>query len=223
VREGTRRTAAGKSLHMLSNNTGTHLTDAAIIVASQLQQTYDTHQVVIGGGNEARALDVLASAAGGTPAQARAAVLSTEPNDGRGPTPAEERAFLRQLPPRVRLRFEAAARHPDLRLTEDSEVWDDATEALAVGAGRPGVRATAIKALSTLAGVTQTPTRIDGISALEVTFPDGHNYLERIWLDAATGVPIQEKDGDNSATAYTVERVTAGHLPAGISPSARLR
>jgi len=123
----------------------------------------------------------------------------------------------------VRHRFEAAARHPDLRLTEDSEVWDDATEALAVGAGRPDVRATAIKALSTLAGVTQTPTRVDGVSALEVTFPDGHNYLDRIWLDAATGVPIQEKDGDNSATAYTVERVTAAHLPAGISPSARLR
>ena len=190
---------------------------------TQLQQTYDTHQVVIDGGNEAKALDVLAAAADGTPARARAAVLSTEPNDGRGPTPAQERAFLRQLPPRVRHRFEAAARHPDLRLTEDSEVWDDATEALAVGAGRSDVRATAIKALSTLAGVTQTPTRVNGISALEVTFPDGHNYLERIWLDAATGVPIQEKDGNNSATAYTVERVTAAHLPAGISPTARLR
>ncbi len=190
---------------------------------TQLQQTYDTHQVVIDSGNEARALDVLAAAAGGTPAQARAAVLSTETNDGRGPTPAQERAFLRQLPPRLRHRFEAAARHPDLRLTEDSEVWDDATEALAVGAGRSDVRTTAIEALSTLAGVTQTPTRVDGISALEVTFPDGHDYLERIWLDAATGVPIQEKDGDNSATAYTVERVTAAHLPAGISSSARLR
>ena len=80
-----------------------------------------------------------------------------------------------------------------------------------------------IKALSTLAGVTQTPTRVDGVSALEVTFPDGGSYLERIWLDAATGVPIQEKDGDNFATAYTVERVTATHLPAGISPAARLR
>jgi hypothetical protein len=190
---------------------------------TQLQQTVDTHQVVIDSGNEAKALDVLAAAADGTPAEARAAVLSTEPDDGRGLNPAQERAFLRQLPPRVRLRFEAAARHPDLRLTEDSEVWDDATEALAVGAGRSDVRATAIKALSTLAGVTQTTARVDGISALEVTFPDGHDYLERIWLDAATGVPIQEKDGDNSATAYTVERVTAAHLPAAISPTSRLR
>ncbi len=91
------------------------------------------------------------------------------------------------------------------------------------GAGRSDVRATAIKALSTLAGVTQTPTRVDGISAFEVAFPDGHNYLERVWLDAATGVPIQEKDGDNSATAYIVERVTAAHLPAAISPTSRLR
>ena len=60
------------------------------------------------------------------------------------------------------------------------------------------------------------------MSALEVSFPDG-NYLERIWLDATTGVPIQEKDGSNSATAYVVERVTAAHLPAQISPAARLR
>ena len=101
--------------------------------------------------------------------------------------------------------------------------WATPCRCLAVGAGRSAVRATAIKALGPLAGVTQTPTRVDGISALEVTFPDGHNYLERIWLDAATGGPIQEKDGDNSATAYTVERVTAARLPAGISPTARLR
>ncbi|MGP0035116.1 MAG: hypothetical protein ACLP4R_11165 [Solirubrobacteraceae bacterium] len=114
------------------------------------------------------------------------------------------------------------AAHPDLRLSEDSEIWDDATEALAVGAGRSDVRAAAIKALSTLAGVTQTPTRVDGVNALEVSFPDG-NYLERIWLDATTGVPIQEKDGDNSATALAVERVTAARLPAVISSTARLR
>ncbi len=49
------------------------------------------------------------------------------------------------------------------------------------------------------------------------------NYLEWIWLDATTGVPIQEKDGDNSATAYAVERVTAARLPAVISSTARLR
>ena len=189
---------------------------------AQLQQVYDTHQTVIDSGNEAQRLDVLASAADGTPAQARAALLSTEPNDGKGLTPAQERAFLRQLPPRLRSRFEAAARYADPRLSQDSEIWDDATEALAVGAGRSEVRAAAIKALSTLEGVTQTTTRVDGVSALEVTFPDG-NYLERIWLDATTGVPIQEKDGDNSATDYAVERVTGAHLPALISPTARLR
>ena len=189
---------------------------------TQLQQVYDTHQTVIDSGNEAQRLDVLASAADGTPAQARAALLSTEPNDGKGLTPAQERAFLRQLPPRLRSRFEAAARYADPRLSQDSEIWDDATEALAVGAGRSEVRAAAIKALSTLEGVTQTTTRVDGVSALEVTFPDG-NYLERIWLDATTGVPIQEKDGDNSATDYAVERVTGAHLPALISPTARLR
>jgi hypothetical protein len=189
---------------------------------AQLQQTYDTHQTVIDSGNEARRLDVLAAAADGTPAQARAALLSTEPNDGQGPTPAQERAFLRQLPLRLRREFEAAAAHPDLRLSQDSEIWGDATEALAVGAGRSDVRAAAIKALSTLAGVVQTPTQLDGVSALEVTFPDG-NYPERIWLDATTGVPMQEKDGDNSATAYAVERVTAAHLPAAIPSTARLR
>jgi hypothetical protein len=65
---------------------------------AQLQQIYDSHQTVIDSGNEAQRLDVLAAAADGTPAQARAALLSTEPNDGHGPTPAQERAFLRQLP-----------------------------------------------------------------------------------------------------------------------------
>jgi hypothetical protein len=189
---------------------------------AQLQQTYDTHQTVIDSGDEAHRLDVLAAAADGTPAQARAALLSTEPNDGQGPTPAQERAFLRQLPPRLRSRFEAAARHPDLRLSQDSEIWDDATEALAVGAGRPDVRAAAINALSTLAGVTQTSTQLDGVSALKVSFPDG-TYLERIWLDATTGVPIQERDGNDSATAFAVERVTAAHLPTLISSTARLR
>jgi hypothetical protein len=189
---------------------------------AQLQQLYDTHQVSIGGGDEARALDMIAAAAGGTPAEARGAVLSTEPRDGRPPTPAEARAFLRQLPAPDRRRFEAAASHPDLRLYEDSNIWGDATEALAVGAGRPDVRAAAIKALSTLAGVIQKPTRVDGQRALEVIFPDD-NYPERIWLDARTGVPIQEKDGANSATAFAVERVIAAHLPARLSPTSRLR
>lgn len=129
---------------------------------AQLQQLYDTHQVLLGGGNEARALRMIAAAGGGTPAQARAAVLSTEPRDGRPPTAAEARKFLRQLPPRLRRRFEAAAAHPDLRLYEDSDIWGDATEALAVGAGRSDVRAAAIKALSTLAGVIQKPARLDG-------------------------------------------------------------
>jgi hypothetical protein len=189
---------------------------------AQLQQTYDTHQTVIDSGNEAHRLDVLAAAADGTPAQARAALQSTEPNDGQGPTPAQERAFLGQLPLRLRRRFEEAAKHPDLRLSEDSEIWIDATEALAVGAGRSDVRAAAMNALSTLEGVTQTPTQVDGVSALEVSFPDG-GTPERIWLDATTGVPIQEKDGDNSATAFAVERVTASHLPTQISSTARLR
>jgi hypothetical protein len=189
---------------------------------AQLQQQVDTHQTVIGSGDEAETLDTIAAAAGGTPAQARAAVLSTEPRDGMPPTPAEERAFLRQLPERLRRRFEAAARHPDLRLYEDSDIWGDATQALAVGAGRSDVRTAAIKALSTLAGVIQTPTVVRGIRALKVEFPDD-GQPETIWLNADSGVPIQEQDGSNSATAFEVERVTAAKLPSQMSPNARLR
>jgi hypothetical protein len=36
-------------------------------------------------------------------------------------------------------------------------------------------------------------------------------------------VPIQEKDGSNSATTFEVERVSAARLPSEISPDARLR
>jgi len=78
------------------------------------------------------------------------------------------------------------------------------------------------QALSTLAGVIQTPTKVDGTRALEVDFPDD-GAREIIWLNATTGVPIREQDGGNSATAFTVQRVTSAHLPSQISPRARLR
>ena len=53
-------------------------------------------------------------------------------------------------------------------------------------------------------------------------FPDG-GTPEIIWLNASTGVPIQEQDGGDSATAFSVQRVTASRLPSEISPGARLR
>jgi hypothetical protein len=83
------------------------------------------------------------------------------------------------------------------------------------------VRAGAIKALSTITGVTQTPAKVDGVRALKVEFPD-HGDPEIIWLNAATGVPIQERDGSDSATSFAVERVSLAHLPSRLSPAARL-
>jgi hypothetical protein len=191
---------------------------------AQLQQQVDSHQTVFDSGNEAKALDTIATAAGGTPDQARIATLSTFPHGlAPMPTPAQAKASLRQMERLTKRHFKYV---PPTRaswiLSQDSDLWIAATQALAVGAGRSDVRAAAIKALSTLTGVTQTQTRVNGTRALMVGFPDG-GTPEIIWLNATTGVPIQEKDGSDSATRFEVERVTAARLPSHISPAARLR
>ena len=175
-------------------------------------------------GNEARALVTIAAAAGATPGRARYAVLSTFPHGlDPMPTPAQAKASLRRMERITGRKFRYVPPTPaSYRISQDSDVWIAATEALAVGAGRSDVRAAAIKALSTLAGVIQTPTKVDGTRALEVDFPD-EGAREIIWLNATTGVPIREQDGGNSATAFTVQRVTSAHLPSQISPRARLR
>ncbi len=63
---------------------------------------------------------------------------------------------------------------------------------------------------------------IDGVDALKVDFPD-NGQPEIIWLNAGSGVPIQEQDGSDSATTFEVKRVTAAGLPSLISLDARLR
>lgn len=190
----------------------------------QLQQLVDTHQTVPDSGDEAKALDTIAAAAGGTPAQARIATLSTFPHGlDPMPTPAQVRTADRRLELFTKRRFKYVAPTPaSYRLSQDSDLWIAATQALAVGAGRSDVRAGAMKALSTLTGATETPTQVHGIAALKVDFPDG-GLAEIIWLNADTGVPIQEQDGSNSATSFQVQRVTAATLPSQVSPSARLR
>jgi hypothetical protein len=191
---------------------------------AQLQQQVDSHQTVIDSGNEAKALDTIAAAAGGTPEQARIATLSTFPHGlDPMPTPAQVKASIRRLERLTKRRFPYVA--PTLaswRLSQDSDLWIAATQALAVGAGRSDVRAGAMKALSTLTSVIETPTQANGTAALKVDFPDG-GTPEIIWLNATTGVPIQEQDGSNSATTFEVERVSAARLPSQISPDARLR
>lgn len=190
---------------------------------AQLQQEVDTRQTVPDSGDEARALDTIGAAAGDTPQQARIAVLGTFPHGlAPMPTPAQVRASDRQMERLTGRTFPYIAPTPArYRLSQDSDLWIAATEALEVGAGRADVRAGAMKALSTLQGVTQTPTELDGTSALKVAFPDG-GFPEVIWLNAQTGVPIQERDGSASATGYAVERVSAASLPAQVSPQARL-
>lgn len=190
---------------------------------TQLQQQVDSHQTVMDGGNEAKALDTIAAAADATPAQAREATLSTFPHGlDPMPTPAQVKAFDRKMERTTKHRFPyVAPTRASWILSQDSDLWIAATQALAVGAGRSDVRAGAMKALSTITGVIQTPTELGGVSALKVDFPD-HGSPEIIWLNASTGVPIQEKDGSNSATTFEVERVTAANLPSQISPDARL-
>jgi hypothetical protein len=189
---------------------------------AQLQQSYNRRQVSVDGGDEARALRRIAAAADGTPAQARAAVLRSQ-----GP-PATKAQILHQLstvPEPYRRKFLHLFYHAtkaQIRASKDSQVYDVATLALEVGAGRPDVRAAAINALSTLRHVTQKRVRLHGVDALRVDFPDA-GTTEIIWLDARTGVPIQEKDGATSATVFEVKRVKAAHLPTMVSPAGRLR
>jgi hypothetical protein len=158
-------------------------------------------------GNEARALRRIAAAAAGSPAQARAAVL------GHVAAPLSSRAQKHAPgPPQI----------IDVRARDDSIVWLNATEGLAAGAGSPSVRAACIKALDTLNGVHESSDRIGPIRALRVGYPDGHQQVV-IWLNARTGVPIQERDGHDSTTIYSVERVTAAHLPSHMTIQSHLR
>jgi DNA-directed RNA polymerase specialized sigma24 family protein len=191
---------------------------------AELQQAVDTHQPEIDSGNEAQALNTIAAAANGTPAQAREATLSTFPHGlAPMPTPAEVKAFDDKMERLTKRPIPyVAPTHASYILSQDSDLWIAATQALAVGAGRSDVRAGAMKALSTITGVTQTPTELDGVRALKVDFPDD-GQAEIIWLNADTGVPIQEQDGSDSATTFEVERVTAASLPSQISAAARLR
>ncbi len=151
-------------------------------------------------GNETRVLRRIAAAAAGSPAQARAAVLGhvADPLSSRD----RERA---PGPPQI----------IDFRARDDSIVWLNATQALAAGAGSPDVRAACIKALDTLNGIRETSDRVGGTRALRVSYPDGHQQVT-IWLDARTGVPIQERDGINSTTTYAVERVNSARLSSRI-------
>ncbi|MGA8338925.1 MAG: sigma factor [Solirubrobacteraceae bacterium] len=122
---------------MVSNNPGTYLTDAAIIVASQrdpalFAQIFDRHWTRVhrycvsraGAAGEDIAAETFRVALDSRRRFDRSRVDAgpwlfgiatnllrhrlrlqtrrTEPNDDRGATPAQEGAFLRQLPPRLR-------------------------------------------------------------------------------------------------------------------------
>jgi hypothetical protein len=195
----------------------------APVSLAQLQQLYDRHQPSVDGGDEAKALRTIAAAAGGTPAQARAAVLRSLPPPA---TRAQIRHQLSTMPPRERrhwLHVLLGHHSPaEIRSAQDSHIYGAATQALEVGAGRPAVRAASINALSTLRHVRERRVRLDGVAALRIDYPDD-GTRETIWLDARTGVPIQEQDGTSSATAFEVKRVNAAHLPRRVSPADRLR
>lgn len=173
----------------------------------QLQQVVKQGPSHSEAGNEARALRRIAAAAAKSPAQARAAVLGHV----AAPLSSKDQKGV-PGPPQI----------IDLRARDDSIVWLNATRALAAGAGSQDVRAACIKALDTLQGVRETSDRVDGVRALRVSYPDGRQHVT-IWLDAQTGVPIQERDGSDSTTTYTVDRVDIAHLPPRIQIHRHLR
>ncbi len=183
----------------------------------QLQQLVNAHKPSIGGSGLGRVVPTLARYAGQPPWRVRKAMYRAEPHASA----AQIRRELSTLPPRVRRFYEPHRVSPaQARLSIDSLDYIDATEALAIGAGRADVRAGAMEVLSTLKGVREHVTRLDGVRALRVTYPNTlsgrlvADATETIWLDAQTGVPIQEQDGPTSATRFIVLRVDTDHLPA---------
>jgi hypothetical protein len=91
-------------------------------------------------------------------------------------------------------------------------------DALEGGAGRRGIRAGAMLAVSTLPDVKVTKTSFDGRPVVQITntqFSDG--YAETLDLDARTGVLVHMSGGtvgkaDSVDVTYRVTRVTAPSL-----------
>ena len=101
----------------------------------------------------------------------------------------------------------------------DGIEWQAISAALEGGAGKPQVRAGALRAAATMPNTTVTSTTDDGQPVVEVTWHEGPGqYVESLTVDSQTGVLLLAYGGSptgvTSTTTYNVSRVTAPSLTA---------
>ncbi len=105
-------------------------------------------------------------------------------------------------------------------------VWENSQDALIAGAGDPQVRAGVLRILATLPDVTVTHGTSGGHETLVLTAGSdelGGGYIERLTIDADSGVPLNflggSAGGETATVHYKVSRVDLAHPLAG-TPSA---
>jgi hypothetical protein len=143
------------------------------------------------------------------PAQAADKLLAAYPH----PTPKVGQVDTTQGKP---FTWTQAAVDRDL----DGIEWGAISAALEGGAGKPQVRAGALRAAAVMPNTTVTSTTDDGQPVVEVTWHQGPGqYVESLTVDSQTGVLLLAHNGGSptgvtSTTTYNVSRVTAPSLTA---------
>jgi hypothetical protein len=148
-----------------------------------------------------------ASSADLTPAQAADKLLAADPH----PTPKVGQVDTTQGKP---FTWTQAAVDRDL----DGIEWLSISSALEAGAGKPQVRAGALRAAAAMPRTTVISTTDHGQPVVEVTWDNGP-YVESLTVDSQTGVLLLAhtgggRTGVTSTTTYNVSRVTAPSLTA---------
>src|ERR1700733_3660539 len=144
-----------------------------------------------------------------TPAQAADKLLAADPH----PTPKVGHVDTTEGKP---FTWTQAAVDRDL----DGIEWLSISSALEGGAGKPQVRAGALRAAAAMPNTTVTSTTHDGEPAVAITWHEGPGqYVESLTVDSQTGVLLLAHDGGSptgvtSTTTYDVSRVTAPSLTA---------
>jgi hypothetical protein len=142
-----------------------------------------------------------------TPAQAADKLLAADPH----PTPKVGHVETTEGKP---FTWTQAAVDRDL----DGIEWLSISAALEGGAGKPQVRAGALRAAAAMPDTTVISTTDNGQPVVEVTWDNGP-YVESLTVDSQTGVLLLahtagSRTGVTSTTTYNVSRVTAPSLTA---------
>ena len=144
-----------------------------------------------------------------TPTQAADNLLAADPH----PTPKVGQTDTTQGKP---FTWTQAAVDRDL----DGIEWQAINAALEGGAGKPQVRAGALRAAAAMPNTTVTSTTHDGQPVVEVTWHQGPGQdVESLTVDSQTGVLLLAHTGGSptdatSTTTYNVSRITAPRLNA---------